>query len=361
MSRADRVELIRSRQLLPGPGPEQVVIDLCNRCNNNCIACWTGSPLLRDQAPPPDWFEQELPMPLVTGLLHDLAAMDCEIVRYTGGGEPLLHPELADILQLTSDLGLSCHLTSNGTLLDRLEASALAAIDELTVSLWAATPETYSRLHPNKTGGTFTRITNTLRRLQAERQPELVIANVIGAMNHHELEAMLALAVELGAMRVYFAVVDPVPGCTEGLLLDNHTAAELEQRARELFEAYRGRITIDNESGFLRRLHENDPVAGSYDRNAVNEVPCLVGWFFARVMANGEVVPCCRAVMRPMGSLYQSRFAQIWTSAAWAELRRHADEPKSSPYYQGIGCLKTCDNLMHNLQWQREVSGDDGG
>ena len=92
---------------------------------------------------------------------------------------------------------------------------------------------------------------------------------------------------------------------------------------------------------------------------AVDEVPCLVGWFFARVMANGEVVPCCRAVMRPMGSLHAAPFAQIWRSAPYAEFRRHADESKAhGPYFKDIGCVTSCDNLMHNIEWHRLVEGD---
>ncbi len=185
-----------------------------------------------------------------------------------------------------------------------------------------------------------------------------MLANVIGTMNHHELEGMLELACRVGAARVYFTVVDPIPGCTDGLLLDAAAGRDLHERASRAFDAFRGRIAIDNEDGFLRRLRENDPARGHYDRLAVDEVPCLVGWFFARVMANGEVVPCCRAVMRPMGNLHTASFAQIWRSAPYAEFRRHADESKAhGPYFKDIGCVTSCDNLMHNIEWHRLVEG----
>ncbi|MCZ7586958.1 MAG: hypothetical protein M5R36_28430 [Deltaproteobacteria bacterium] len=38
-------------------GPEHVVIDPTNRCDNNCLACWTYSPLLGRYAPPEEWFK----------------------------------------------------------------------------------------------------------------------------------------------------------------------------------------------------------------------------------------------------------------------------------------------------------------
>ncbi len=361
MRDGERIAAARLRVDVPRNGPQHVVIDLTNRCNSNCIACWTGSPLLRDKAPAPAWFERELPGPMVHVLLRDLAAMGCEIVRFTGGGEPLLHPEFEDLARAAAGNGLRCHVTSNGILLRRVSNPALEAVSELTVSLWAATPQTYSRLHPNKTGATFDRIVATLEHIAEDRvggaaRPEVVLANVVGKMNHHELEDMLELACRVGAARVYFTVVDPIPGCTDGLLLDADEAADLYGRACRAFDTYRGRINIDNEDGFLRRLQENDPEHGHYDRVAVDEVPCLVGWFFARVMANGDVVPCCRAVMRPMGNLREASFAEIWRSQTYAEFRRHADESKANgPYFKDIGCVTSCDNLMHNIEWHRLV------
>ena len=143
----ERIASALRRDGAPRNGPQHVVIDLTNRCNSNCIACWTGSPLLRDKAPAPAWFEQQLPGPLVHTLLRDLAAMGCEMVRFTGGGEPLMHPEFEDLVQSAAGHGLLCHVTSNGILLRRVSDPALEAVSELTISLWAATSQTCSRLH----------------------------------------------------------------------------------------------------------------------------------------------------------------------------------------------------------------------
>jgi MoaA/NifB/PqqE/SkfB family radical SAM enzyme len=281
--------------------------------------------------------------------------MGCELVRFTGGGEPTLHPDFADLVALAADAGMRVAVTTNGTTLDRLDPACLGRLAELTVSLWCATPATYSRLHPNKTGRTFERIVGELHRLgamgRANGRPQLVIANVVGMMNHHELEAMVELAVAVGAARVYFAVVDPVPGCTDGLLLSDTVAADLLARARAAFDRWRGTIVVDNEAGFLRRLADNDPTAGRYDRAAVDEVPCLVGWGFLRILADGSVVPCCRAVATPMGHLERSSLAEIWSSPRYQEFRAHADVAKRDPYFAAIRCDLSCDNLMHNRAW----------
>ena len=359
----DRLESMRRRDPHPTTGPQHVVVDLTNHCNNNCIACWTRSPLLRDQGPAPAWFEQQLDGRVMRRALTDLAAMGCEIVRFTGGGEPTLHPDFAELVTLSTDAGMRVAVTTNGTTLKRLPDECLERIDELTVSLWCASPATYARLHPNKTGRTFDRIVSELRRVGELKRsggcPELVIANVICMMNHHELEAMLELAADVGAARVYFAVVDPVPGCTDGLLLNDETARALTVTARSAFDRWRHAVAIDNEAGFLRRLEDNDPEAGRYDRQAVNEVPCLVGWGFARIMADGQVVPCCRAVRKPMGDLNTRSFREIWASPSYEKFRAHADVDKADPYFAEIRCDLTCDNLMHNREWSALLDGDE--
>ena len=52
-------------------GPEQVVIDLTNKCNNNCIACWTGSPLLRDKTPNDFFNSLEFPFELMLEIIPE--------------------------------------------------------------------------------------------------------------------------------------------------------------------------------------------------------------------------------------------------------------------------------------------------
>jgi MoaA/NifB/PqqE/SkfB family radical SAM enzyme len=273
----------------------------------------------------------------------------------------MLHPDFEELVKFASATGMRTAVTTNGTLLDRLDDEVIEAFDEITVSLWASSAATYARLHPNKTGRTFDRIVAAMRRLGVSskgRGPELVIANVVGAMNHHEFEDMAELAIEVGAARLYFAVVDPVADCTDGLLLSTEVAADLRDRARSLFPRISGRVVVDNADGFLRRLHDNDSSGGRYDRHSVEEVPCLVGWGFARVMANGDVVPCCRAVHKPMGNLLEETFRSVWVSNRWKSFRQHADEPKSSSYFSDIGCDLSCDNLMHNREWQSQLDGE---
>ena len=92
-------------------GPEHVVIDITNRCNNNCIACWTRSPLLGDKGPDNAWHRQQLSRDVVLRLVNDLAGMGTKIIRFTGGGEPFLHPDIFDFIAAVKSHKIYCAVT----------------------------------------------------------------------------------------------------------------------------------------------------------------------------------------------------------------------------------------------------------
>lgn len=346
-------------------GPEHVVVDLTNRCNFACNVCWTFSPHL-DAAhkPPKSWYAQQLDGAAAQGLLDDLADLGTRIVRFTGGGEPLMHPDAFELLEHGAARGLRMDVTTNASFLDRDRCERLvrAGIGELSVSLWAADEASFLATHPRQQPGTFGRIERTLRYLAGIRRDrlELVLLNVISAANCDRVEAMFDLALDIGADRVYFTLVDPIEGATDALLLDD------AQRAAVLVQAERiearlaalppGRIGIDFFDGFLARLRADGAAGGEYDAEAVDRIPCYIGWYFCRVTASGDVAPCCRGVDLPMGNLATARFRDIWEGPRYAEFRRKAlTLPKRDPYFAPIGCQKMCDNLMHNRMLDERV------
>lgn len=346
-------------------GPAHVVIDPTNRCDNNCIGCWTRSPLLGDDGATDEWKRQELPFETLTALIDDLADLGAERVRFTGGGEPFMHPRLMELLEHVKRRGLICAITTNFSLVNEVRAMKIAelGVDEVTVSLWAGTPNIYSRSHPNKTEATFGKIQDSLRTLCRNKKPhaKVVLANVIFSMNFQETPEMLDLALDVGADGIYFTLVDSVAPRTDGLLLNDEMAARvaedmkrIKRRVDELDPA-RG-FFLDNFDGFMQRLTGGNVATGDYDKIAVDEIPCYIGWHFIRVLPNGDVAPCCRGVDKPMGNLLETRFAEIWHSPTYEEFRDKAlNCKKSDPYFAPIGCYKCCDNLMHNRELHRRL------
>lgn len=347
-------------------GPEHVVIDPTNRCDNNCIGCWTNSPLLGlGERPPADWFKQELPYEVLSKLIDELARLGTKRIRFTGGGEPFMHPRLLDLVKQVKSKGLICAITTNFTAMTDELAHKLAEIglDEFTISLWAATPEAYSRTHPNKTEATFHKIARVLKLYNSikPKSAKSILANVIFEMNWHEIETMLDFALDVGCDGIYYTVIDSVSPRTNGLLLTKEHAKksiELAYRVKERVDslAKERNFILDNFHGFIRRLQSDEVTTGDYDKNAVDKIPCYVGWMFVRILPNGDVAPCCRAVKKPMGNLFNQSFEQIWNSKRYMEFRSNALKlSKSHPYFTPIGCYRTCDNLMHNEMMHERI------
>ena len=106
---------------------------------------------------------------------------------------------------------------------------------------------------------------------------------------------------------------------------------------------------------FIRRISDKNSKK-CYDSNITDSMPCYVGWIYARILTNGDVVPCCKAHLFPLGNLYKDSFKKIWFSKEYNEFRQKAKKlKKSDPYFNKIECYKECDNLGMNLKFHKVI------
>ncbi|HUT85915.1 MAG TPA: radical SAM protein, partial [Elusimicrobiales bacterium] len=66
-------------------------IDFTNACNNDCPPCFARE--LRERYP------VEIPYEKAVRLLTDLNHLGCDCVRFTGGGDPLTHPNFVGLVR----------------------------------------------------------------------------------------------------------------------------------------------------------------------------------------------------------------------------------------------------------------------
>ncbi|MBM3250565.1 MAG: radical SAM protein, partial [Candidatus Omnitrophica bacterium] len=344
-------------------GPEQVVIDITNRCNLRCVGCWLYSPHLKNK-PDSSFLNQEIDFSKANDLISGLAKLGTKRIRFTGGGEPFLYPKMMELIALAKEKGLITCVTTNFSLLDKQKIDELIrlGLDELAASLWAGNKETYQKLHPASPELLFEKIKENLLYLNRKKKerPFVTLCNVICNLNYDELKEMFDFAVDSQSDAVYFTLIDALEG-SDTLLLD------AEQRRRALEEAEKAcsaweklpsskRPKLDYFDGFIARLKEESACSGDYDRQRINKVPCYVGWTFARIVADGDVSCCCRGVKKPMGNINKQDFKEIWSSPKYNEFRTKAKYlPKTESYFSEIGCLKMCDNLMHNEEMHKRI------
>lgn len=349
-------------------GPQRAEIYLTNKCNLDCIACWTFSPLLKgtNQLPPIEieWEKAE-------ELIRDLAAGGCEEVLFVGGGEPMIYPKIMEALELVKSLEMACFVTTNLTPVTSRRARKMVelGVDRLYVSLWAATPETYDATHPNVSGKEFTKIESILREFRnlknasGTRKPEIIIHNVVFNLNYREVRAMVDFALETGVDAVQFTMAYTLPDRTDALLMDEAMHAEVLKQLDGIPEETRAKSGIHGPGTFLweidlfrGRLESTSAAEGHYDGSILKTLPCQIGWFFTIVRANGDVAPCCKGQNRPMGNINETSFREIWDSPVYEEFRHKAKVlPKDDPYFEPIGCYKMCDNIGQLVTIERHM------
>jgi MoaA/NifB/PqqE/SkfB family radical SAM enzyme len=367
-------------------GPEVLHIDLTNRCNFDCIACWCRSPLLGDKAMPEEERRLILPLETVQAVFDDIAEMGgLRQVKLVGGGEPFMHPDILKVVEYIKnvDRHIEIDINTNFSLVNEktVERMLELGVDSLTMSLWAGSPEAYTAVHPNQKAQTFERIRQVMTFMSRRKKeldslrPRMVIHNVILNRNCDDVDTMLRFALDAGADDIQFVPIDTVKNKTEQLLLSPDQIQELIPRLLLIRERYNpdnftytsadGRVIVLSDfDTFVRRMRDMDTASGVYDGGVVEEVPCYVGWLFARIMTTGNVVPCCKGHRMHMGNIFKNRFKEIWFSDTYNEFRDNGLKlAKAHPYFSRIGndaSSKTgcynCDNLWQNIPVHRKIT-----
>lgn len=122
--------------------PIRVDIDITQNCNAKCTFCFSRPYQTLDyrnvSMRPTDLRE----------VIHGCAERGAKTIRYCGGGEPLVHPEIEELLGFPGEFGLKLSLITNGDFLDRrIGEKLVASVDNLHWSVNAATDQTRVKIH----------------------------------------------------------------------------------------------------------------------------------------------------------------------------------------------------------------------
>lgn len=110
------------------PFPDYIDVELTNYCNLQCTMCPTG---LNISSRPKGFISSEL----VRRIILECSQYNCGI-RFVRWGEPLLHPHCVEYIKAIKGVGLSCHINTNGTLIDAGFISDIlkAKLDSIKIS-----------------------------------------------------------------------------------------------------------------------------------------------------------------------------------------------------------------------------------
>jgi len=276
--------------------PPKYFIDPINICNLRCPLCPTGRGVLA--------------RPQGRMTLQDLERIVNEIAPYAyrvelyNWGEPLLHPDIFDMIEYVSQRRISVGLSSNLNYLDEEMAQRLVSsgLSQLVVSIDGATQATYSAYRQR--GDLQTVLSNlemlleTRRKLQS-RTPFVIWRMLVGKHNEDEVDRVRSMAHATG--------VDAF--VTGTLVIDTRDAEQAEQwlPADPTYSCY------------------------SYDLELQNTWDCSDLWELMVINWDGGVSPCCwlHDPQYDFGNVNQRTVRAIWNGPSYVSARRTVGQKRA--------------------------------
>ena len=108
-------------------------------CNHRCTFCALDFM---------EYQKRHLDTALLMERLSEMGRLGLKSIMYGGEGEPLMHSQIAEIINHTKKSGIDSALTTNAVLLtESMSEKILGATEWMKVSIGAATKETYAKIH----------------------------------------------------------------------------------------------------------------------------------------------------------------------------------------------------------------------
>ena len=322
--------------------PKALYIETINRCNLRCKGCilYEGN-----WEPDRDMSLQDLVM--ITDQLPEL-----EHTALHGVGEPLLNQDLFRMITHLKNRNVFVFFNSNGILLDEKRQGAMidSGLDELRISLDAASPAIYQVIRDSNK---FPRVVHNLqsfRKLQKKRgavTPKVSIWFLGTRENIAELPDLLRLAADIEIEEIHLQrLVYFQDHEGYGVARPERTLRGSDEKTLELIRSSRqlaARLGIQfNASGLT------DPLE-SVQTNTADLKPwskCYRPQSLMYVTANGNVLPCCISPFSTfdassiiLGNVFESSLKKIWSGPKYRRFREQHQTERPPKCCRGCGIL----------------------
>jgi len=293
--------------------PQIFSLEVSNRCNLRCTMCGFHSIYREERVPGSDMNEDiyERALPFVG---------TAELVPLCGGGEPLLHPDLEDMVRRVSERGVPTVITPNGILLHRKRAGGLmdAGLTYVEFSVDGIASYQGIRGVPFETLETNIRGLAALKEERGSRTPIIDLSYTAMKDTLPELIGILELGAGVGAreVRVQPLQVFFEPLLSQNIYLEPEESIELLEKARARARELGIKLCVRRAS-----LAEDNRYGDDERSNRLlMRYGCLEPFNSLTVRVDGSIQVCCAGLTLPY-NLRESGLDEIWNSKEMRELR----------------------------------------
>ncbi|SLM27420.1 Putative coenzyme PQQ biosynthesis protein E, PpqE1, radical SAM domain heme biosynthesis protein, Predicted Fe-S oxidoreductases [Desulfamplus magnetovallimortis] len=293
-----------------------VVWNMTRRCNLRCVHCYAQSEDIS--------YENELTHEQSLAMIDDLAQFGVPVLLFSGG-EPLVHPRLAEYAEYAVKKGMRAVISTNGTLITKEKATVLK---EIGLSYVGISLDGLEKTHDNFRGikGSFQKALQGIRNCQ-EAGIKVGLRFTINKRNVHEIPGIFDLLEKMDIPRACFyhlVYSGRASAIANEDLSHEETRKTLDlimERTRDLHDRNLPKeiLTVDNHADgpyIYMKLLQEDPerAAEVLDLLQMNEGNNS-GRGFGCISWDGEVHPDQFWRDKSLGNIKERPFSEIWTDS----------------------------------------------
>ena len=280
--------------------------NLTKRCNLNCAHCYLDADFRGG------FRTDELNTEECFNVIDQIAEVNPNAFLILTGGEPLLRPDIYEIIRYAADRKFMVVLGTNGTLINRVNAEKIKAAGAHGVGI---SIDSMDAAKHNKFRGVEKAWEHSMEAFNIlnEVGVDFLVQMSVSEMNYKEIPEVIAFTEKIGAIafNLYFLI------CTgRGQGNTDISNASYEEALKTLYDQqmkYKGRLMINSKCApqYKRVVYENDPDS-VYTRTYAGGCPAAT--HYSRISPEGNLTPC-PFIEESVGNLKVNTFKDLWDNA----------------------------------------------
>lgn len=279
--------------------------NVTRECNMKCSHCYINA---TDKK-----LDNELNTQEAKNLMDQIYQVSLPLLILSGG-EPLLRPDIFELIRYGSSIGLKMGLGSNGSLIDEATAKKLkdAGIATVSISLDSNVPTQHDEFRG--VPGAFQKAVEACKALR--RNNVLVQVNTtLTQQNYNQIDDIMALAESIGVENFHLFFLVPTG---RGTKVADISPRQYEEMITKTF-AKTANHTLNVRPSCAPQFMRIARSMGLDMRQWIRG--CIAGLYYCRIYPNGDVTPCPYLPIK-LGNVRQKSFKEIWfTSEIFKALR----------------------------------------
>ncbi len=269
--------------------------NVTRECNMKCSHCYINAT------------DKKLTDELSTQEGKNLMDQICQVSKpllILSGGEPLLRPDIYELIQYGASKSLKMGLGSNGSFIDDIVAAKLkaAGIATVSISLDSHIPAQHDEFRG--VVGAWEKAVNACKSLR--KNNVLVQVNTtLTQQNYNQIDDIMSLAEEIGVENFHMFFLVPTG---RGTKLEDISPQKYEDMITKTFaKVAKHKLNVRPSCApqFMRIAKGMGLDMRQWIRG------CLAGLYYCRIYPNGDVTPCPYLPIK-LGNVREKSFKEIW-------------------------------------------------